>query len=77
MEKLQKCVNFILTVPVFFATSCIPTMYFSRVQIYVQKKKTKECLLETCGWLCKYTAVVSVIPPPPGGTAILPEYIHY
>jgi hypothetical protein len=22
MEKLQKCVNFILTVPVFFATSC-------------------------------------------------------
>jgi hypothetical protein len=23
MEKLQKCVNFILTVPVFFATSCI------------------------------------------------------
>jgi hypothetical protein len=23
MEKLQKCVNFILTVPVFFATSCM------------------------------------------------------
>jgi hypothetical protein len=22
MEKLQKCVNFILTVPVFFAASC-------------------------------------------------------
>jgi hypothetical protein len=23
MEKLEKCVNFILTVPVFFATNCI------------------------------------------------------
>jgi hypothetical protein len=22
MEKLQKCINFILTVPVFFATNC-------------------------------------------------------
>jgi hypothetical protein len=28
MEKLQKCVNFILTVPVFFATSCIYIFFY-------------------------------------------------
>jgi hypothetical protein len=28
-------------------------------------------------WLPIYRKVYSTIPPPPGGTAILPEYIHY
>jgi hypothetical protein len=38
MEKLQKCVNFILTVPVFFATSCrypkvMPTLFKLTIQV--------------------------------------------
>jgi hypothetical protein len=33
MEKLQKCVNFILTVPVFFATSCTLKQRFSTCEM--------------------------------------------
>jgi hypothetical protein len=36
MEKLQKCVNFILTVPVFFATSCIADYYNRLLQVQIK-----------------------------------------
>jgi hypothetical protein len=55
MEKLQKCVNFILTVPVFFATSCNNVRNFGAPGIVYLKK----ILL----WCIYYYYVCSSLPP--------------
>jgi hypothetical protein len=64
MEKLQKCVNFILTVPVFFATSCIYTIFFtvgSRNSTKISNFKNKKMMTNKLSSFDEFNGISSCL----------------